>query len=271
MFRFLFTRRWLGLLLAVLVIGTACVELGLWQFRRYAERHDANDRVGANLRAAPVPLDQVMSRNAPPDVDEEWRVVTATGRYDVENQIAVLYRTRDGAPGVDVVAPLRTSSGSAVLVDRGWVATTGNGNDVGALPKPPPGTVTVTGWVRRNADPGSETTPNGSTVRAISSDAVQAVVPYPLYDGFLDLTGEKPVVHPRPATTPPPDLGSGPHFFYGLQWFFFALLALGFWCYFAWTEYRQQPRDSLPPARSQRPDAASVDRQHRAGDVAGRR
>ncbi len=271
MFGFLFTRRWLGLLLAVAVVSVACVELGLWQFRRYADRHDTNALITANLHDSPVPIDQVMSPSSPPDAAEEWRVVTATGRYDADAQIAVLYRTRDGAPGVDVVVPLLTASGTAVLVDRGWVATSGNGNDIGTLPRPPPGTVTVTGWVRRNAEGGSDqTTPREGTVRAISSDAIGEVLPYAVYDGFLEVTAEKPTGDPAPARALAPDLGSGPHFFYGLQWFFFALLALGFWCYFAWTEH-QQLRGPAGTTRSQRPNAAPVDRQHRAGDVAGRR
>ena len=269
MFRFLLTRRWLGLLLAVLVVGIACVELGLWQFRRYAERQETNARITANLQANPAPLERVMSQSGPPAAGDEWRTVTATGTYDADAQIAVLYRTRSGAPGVDVVVPLVTASGAAVLVDRGWVATAGNGNDVGPLPQPPAGTVTVTGWVRRNAE-GDETTPAGSTVRAISSAAIGEVLPYGVYDGFLDLTAEEPTVEPRPALAPAPDIGSGPHYFYGLQWFFFALLAFGFWGYFAWTEFRQS-RAGQARAGSERPGYAPVDRQHRAGDVAGRR
>lgn len=269
MFRFLLTRRWLGLLLAVLVVGIVCVELGQWQFRRYAERKETNASITANLHASPAPLERVMSQSSPPAAEDEWRTVTATGSYDADAQIAVLYRTRAGAPGVDVVVPLVTPSGTALLVDRGWLATAGNGNDVGPLPRPPAGTVTVTGWVRRNAE-GDETTPSDGKVRAISSTAIAAVLPYGVYDGFLDLTAEKPTVQPHPAVAVAPDLGSGPHFFYGLQWYFFAVLAFGFWCYFAWTEYRQH---SAGPARArlERPGDAPVDREHRAGDVASSR
>lgn len=270
MFRFLFTPRWLGLLLAVIVVSTVCVELGRWQFRRYADRQDTNALVSTNLRADAVPIDSLMSPNAPPDPTHEWRVVTATGRYDADSQLAVLYRTRDGAPGVDVAVPLVTEAGSAVVVDRGWVATSGNGNDVGPLPPPPTGTVTVTGWVRRNAEGGSDqTSADDGTVRAISSDAISQVVPYAVYNGFLDLTSESPAADPSPAMASAPDLGSGPSFFYGLQWMFFGLLAVAFWCYFAWTEFQQ--RRGAVRAGSQRPDDTSVDRQHRAGDVAGRR
>jgi cytochrome oxidase assembly protein ShyY1 len=266
-FRFLFTRRWLALLLAVAIVAFGCIELGLWQFRRYADRNSANGEITANLAAAPVPVSDVMATTTPPASADEWRVVTARGTYDGAHQLAVLYRTRNGAPGVDLVVPLRTSAGPALVVDRGWVATRGGIDAPATLPPPPRGIVTVTGWVRRDADGGSDqTTPHGGFVRAISSRAISASVPYPLYDGFLESTREQPESKPAPATAIAPDLSSGPHFFYGLQWFFFAILAIGFFVYFAWTE-RQRTLQLAPAVPSQRARQSPVDRQHRTGDV----
>jgi cytochrome oxidase assembly protein ShyY1 len=268
--RFLLSRRWLGLLLVVAVVAVACAELGLWQFRRYAERRDGNAQVTANLSARPVPVSTVLTPTAPPAADAEWRVVSVRGTYDKAHQFSVLYRTRDGAPGVEVVVPLRTASGAAVLIDRGWLSTPGGVDATTPLPAPPPGRVTVTGWVRRNADDGSDqSTPIRGAVRSISSAGLATALPYPLYDGFVEATREQPSTTPRPAPPLPPDLSSGPSFFYGLQWFFFALLAIGFWFYFAWAEYQQSQQ--TPQTASKRPRDATVDRQHRPGDVAGRR
>ncbi len=251
MLRFLLSRRWLGLLLVVIVVGVACIELGRWQFRRYDERRQENVTTERNLEAAPVSADQVLSTEHPPADDDQWRVVAAVGTYDVEHQLLVSYRTRDGAPGVDVVVPLVTESGDALLVDRGWVQTIANANQTPDVPAPPSGTVSVTGWVRLNATGSDQqVTPNDGTVRAISSDAIAPTLPYPVYDGFVDLTSEDPTTDPAPQLAEPPDLGSGPHFFYGLQWWFFALLAFGFWCYFAWVEYKElsRPRPSSQPS-----------------------
>jgi cytochrome oxidase assembly protein ShyY1 len=245
-FRFLFTRRWLGLLLAVTLLAFACVELGKWQFRRYAERHDSNASIRANLAAAPVPVSRVMSTTeAIPDT-AQWTKVVATGTYDPSHEMLVLYRTREGSAGVDVVVPLVTSSGTALLVDRGWMATAANGNERPYVPPPPSGTVTVNGWVRINATGGSVAPTNGF-VRAISSDAIKPTLPYPVYDGFLDRTKESPTVAKAPAPALPPDLSAGPSFFYGLQWYFFAVLAFGFWVYFAWTEYQQRAQAAARP------------------------
>ncbi len=248
-YRFLLSRRWLALLLAVLIVAFTCYELGRWQFHRYAERHDSNAVTKANLAAEPAPIDELMSTTSPPAKSDLWRRVEVTGSYDAQHQLAVLYRTRSGAPGIDVVAPLVTASGSAVLVDRGWLQTAGNGNQTNDLPAPPGSTVTVTGWLRLDAsDSGNRVTPSDGSVRSISSTAIASTLPYPLYRGFLDLTGESQTVKPSPAQADPPDLSGGPSFFYGVQWWFFALLAMGFWVYFAYAERNGTTRRVSDPA-----------------------
>ncbi|MGH3508141.1 MAG: SURF1 family cytochrome oxidase biogenesis protein [Nocardioidaceae bacterium] len=237
--RFLLTRRWIGLILAVLVVATACVLLGRWQFGRYDDRQHRNDTTEANLAAAPVPVQQVMATDHPTDEADEWRRVEATGVYDTSEQLTVLYRTRDGASGVDVVVPLVLDDGAALLVDRGWVPTARSGSAEADVPPPPGGRVTVRGWVRLDAE-GDGTEPNDGQVRAISSAAIEPSLPYDLLVGFLDLQEENPSASPAPEVADPPDLSGGPSFFYGLQWWFFGLLALGFLAYFARHEYHER-------------------------------
>lgn len=239
--RFLFTPRWLGLLLVVVVLGYACVRLSDWQFHRYAERADANKVVRTNLAARPVAVTDLMSTTVEPTSSVEWRTVTETGHYDASHQLAVLYRTRQGSPGIDVVTPFLLTNGSAVLVDRGWVPSQSNGNLRQKLPAPAAGQVTVTGWVRVDSNGGSDqVTPSQGSVRTIAARAVAPTLPYPVVDGFVQLTHETPASPNPPSPNGKPDLSGGPSFFYGFQWLFFALLFLGFWGYFAWAEYHER-------------------------------
>jgi cytochrome oxidase assembly protein ShyY1 len=264
--RFLLTPRWLGLLAVVVVLGFTCVKLSEWQFHRYQERKDSNSVQRANLEADPVPVSTVLSTSSEPGPDLEWRTVTATGHYDPRHQIAVLYRTRDGAPGVDVVTPFVTGSGTAVLVDRGWVSSPSNGNVDQVLPAPVSGRATISGWVRVGSDGGpSQVTPSQGSVRAISAEAIRPTLPYPVYGGFLDLTTETPPSPNPPTKVGGPDLSGGPSFFYGFQWLFFAILFFGFWCYFAWAEYQEKVkgkdagRGPRPPRKPWRPGADAED------------
>jgi cytochrome oxidase assembly protein ShyY1 len=234
--------------------------LGQWQFHRLDERRAENRTIARNLDSPPVPLDDLLAVGRPARKHDEWREVVAHGTWDDGHSIVVKYQTRDGGPGVDVVTPLRTATGAAVLVDRGWLSTGNNGGTRPKLPAASTGPVTVLGWVRLDGSGGSTNISDLAT-RAISSRAAAKVVPYPLYGGFLDLHTESPP--PAEALAPtelPDDTSEGPHFFYGLQWWFFGALAVIGFGYLAYDEWRR----SREARASESPEHAAVDRQHDA-------
>ena len=77
------------------------------------------------------------------------------------------------------------------------------------------------------------------STRSISSSAIGAALDRPVYGGFVDLQHEDP--RPAEALTQAelPELDNGPHFFYGLQWWFFGLLAIFGFGYLAYDERRK--------------------------------
>ena len=215
--------------------------LGEWQFGRLEERQAQNALIERNEAAPVTPVAELTAPGRDVAASDEWRVVTATGTYDVSDTVIVRYRTREGASGVDVVVPLVTDSGTALLVDRGWVAADNRGADAGDVPAPPSGEVTVTGWLRRDAT-GDSTAVSDQSTRAVSSDRIGDALGREVYGGFVDLRSEDPAPEQALAAPEMPDLGNGPHFFYGLQWWFFGLLALFGFGYLAWDERRGSPR-----------------------------
>jgi cytochrome oxidase assembly protein ShyY1 len=134
-----------------------------------------------------------------------------------------------------------------VLVDRGWLETGNTSASPDELPAPPAGTVTIVGWVRADAT-GRSTEVTDASTRAISSQAIGDFLDRDLLTGFLDLKSEDPAPDTPLAPTELPDLGNGPHFFYGLQWWFFGLLAVFGFGYLAWEEW-QRPRKAAEPAQ----------------------
>jgi cytochrome oxidase assembly protein ShyY1 len=273
--RFLLSRRWLLLLLTVLLLAYACLLLGRWQWHRLEGKRAGNAIIRANEKASPVAAERLLRHGVDPPDSAQYAVVSATGRYDASKTVVVRYQTRDGNAGVDVVVPLMTASGTALLVDRGWFATSNQGlTDASQVPAPPSGQVTVTGWVRQNAGGSSADVVNASA-RAISSTEIEAAIGVPTYGGFVQLLTESP----KPATpltrADPPDLSNGPHFFYALQWWFFGILALFGYGYLAWEEATgraalrraQQPaKKRMPATRSERSHHTAVDGQHGAAD-----
>ncbi|RYP87510.1 SURF1 family protein [Nocardioides guangzhouensis] len=235
---FLLSRRWILFGITVVLLAWLAWWLGEWQFHRLDERKERNAIVERNIAADPVPVAEVMRDGVEPG--EEWREVTATGEYDTGNTVIVRYRTRDGASGVDVVVPLVTSDGTALLVDRGWMATENSGTTTEDVPAPPAGQVAVTGWVRRDATGDSATVTDKST-RAISSRKISSALDLTTYPGFVELDAEDPAPGQPLEKAELPDLSNGPHFFYGLQWWFFGLLAVGGFLYLAYDEWRGGP------------------------------
>lgn len=237
--RFLLTRRWLLFALTVAALAYLATLLGQWQFHRLDERRESNARVARNLDRPPVAIDAVLRVGKAPDREDEWRRVVVHGTWDDEHTIVLKYQTRDGASGVDVVTPLRTEDGSAVLVDRGWMATENVGSERPETPATSSGPVTVIGWVRVDGS-GRSTKVHDLQARAISSREAAKALPYPLYGGFLDLHTEAPkaAASLEPVELPD-DTSEGPHFFYGLQWWFFGGLAIFGFGYLAFDEYRR--------------------------------
>ncbi len=259
--RFLLSRRWVLFALAVAVLAYGTWWLGEWQFHRLHDRQAKNDVVEANLERPATPVDDVLGVGGGADRGDEWRQVTATGEYAVDHTVIVRYRTgEDGSSGVDVVVPLVTDAGPALVVDRGFLAVDSSDGVPSAddVPAPPSGQVTVTGWVRVDGTGDSTRVSDGST-RAISSARIGEATGLEVYGGFVDLASEDPGPDEALERTETPDLGEGPHFFYGLQWWFFGLLAVGGFGYLAWDE-RRRPRGERParPTREKPPKRTNV-------------
>ena len=166
---FLVSRRWIAFALVVVFLAWVAWRLGEWQFHRLDDRRERNAVIERNEKAGADPVAEVMAPGRDVTQDSEWRIVEATGTYAVEDTVIVRYRTRDGESGVDVVVPLELDDGTSLLVDRGWFATSNRGATTADVPAPPSGDVTVTAWVRRDAE-GDSTQVSGQSTRAVNSD-----------------------------------------------------------------------------------------------------
>lgn len=208
----------------VLAVAALCVSLGLWQLRRLDERRDLNARIVEGLEAQEEPLADALDE--PPEA-LAYRRVTATGRYLPEQEVLLGPRSRDGAPGYDVLTPLLTGDGG-ILVNRGWVPFALSSPPI-AEAAPPEGDVTVTGYLlpsREAARAGPVGAAELDFVSDVDIDRLQGQISIPLAPVYLVRTGQSPALGdlPRPGTTP--ELDEGPHLSYAVQWFLFATIAV---------------------------------------------
>jgi surfeit locus 1 family protein len=247
----------LALVLGV-VIAAVCARLGVWQLDRLAQRRARNADVSARRRAAPVPVSALPSDTAA----ARYRRVILEGRFDFDNEMVLTGRSRNGAPGVHILTPLRSDGAvQAVLVNRGWVYSP-DAVTVTLADHREPSRISLSGYVQTFvASSGEPARASGSrTWRRLDGDAIAATLPYPIapfyvvaeavdsvyaaapkQPGLLAPTRED---RARPVRLPPPELGDGPHRGYAVQWFSFAAIALVGTAVLAWQDTRRRPGSS---------------------------
>ncbi len=250
MYRFLCTRRWLGFAALTVVLTAAMVGLGAWQLSRYQARHAVNARIAAAAQAAPVPVAEVLAVGRAPAPDTAWTRVQATGRYDAAHQIVARDRTVDGTVGFELLVPLVLADGTALLVDRGWLAPRSPGALI-APPAPPlpAGPVTVLGRVHlpeSRADR-PRTVNGGPEVRRISPATLAAGLPYPLLGAYVVVDSQQPAAEPVFTVIASDHQNDWLNAGYTVQWWAFAALTLGG---FFWAVRREARGDRDPDWRA---------------------
>lgn len=230
MYGFLFRPRWLAFHVLVVTAVVVMVNLGFWQLRRLDERRDFNATVELRVDAPAIPLADLLAEPGFAPDRAEWRRVTASGAY-LPDQIIVFNRSQGGRAGDNVLTPLRLDDGLIVLVNRGFVP-------LGApLPAPPATAVEVLGRARPSqlrdrgglTDAAPESGPL-TEVRRVEIERIAAQLDGDVAPIYLDLVAAVPAVAPAdPVPVPPPELGTGPHLSYAVQWFIFAIAVIVGW------------------------------------------
>jgi cytochrome oxidase assembly protein ShyY1 len=221
-FRFLSSPRWIaGIVIAVASILLFCL-LGMWQLRRLEERQTLNSMIEERSASPSVDLSALASQPGAAPGDLEWRRVTATGMYDAAAQVILEGRSHLNAAGSNVLTPLVLGDGTAVVVNRGWIA-------IDALPpSPPTGSVTVAGVLRPDEGSGVLGGGSGPVTRIGSIDLrrLAAQIDANLLPVYLQLESQVPDMGDQLLPVPLPESSEGPHLAYAIQWFLFAVIVL---------------------------------------------
>jgi cytochrome oxidase assembly protein ShyY1 len=231
-----------------------CALLGHWQLDVW-HGHRADD-AQAVTRERPVPLDDVLGRDAAFPAAGLGRPVVVTGHWDTARTVYVADRTRDGRRGYWAVTLVVTPTGSAIPVVRGWTRS------VDAAPAPPRGDASLVGILQPSEDTGStdDQGVQGDVIPALSTTVLLPRAPYDLYSGYVVATDRS-----VPGASGPPSAGNAGlatatadqlpgagstsglrNLLYALQWWVFGAFAV-----FVWWRWIQE--DVLGRRRSPRP------------------
>jgi surfeit locus 1 family protein len=224
--------------LAMLPLLALLLWLGQWQWDRAAEKQTLLDRWAGQALLAPVALPTAPDGNT--TATAQFLRVFASGAYLPDSQVLLDNQTHGGKAGYRVLTPLLLADGSALMVDRGWVALPGNARD--RLPN-----VAVSSANRRvqgrldhfrQAALREATGPllavRDNRPRVMNypdSAAVSAAIGRPVYPLVLLLDGTEPDGFVREDA---PTLSFGPerHVGYAIQWWALAVTLVLLW---SWT------------------------------------
>ena len=160
-------------------------------------------------------------------VANQWRLTNIKGTFSKDNQELVRNRYYEGKFGFEVLTLFTAVTGENFWVDRGWVAA---GKDASTPPDVPvidDGINTITARIRsENLSrqlQGSFFVTSAKSVKPDSIAKIQGVDAQPYYLDLISSSNGK--VAPL-TEIQLPELSSGPHYAYALQWLAFAVLAL---------------------------------------------
>lgn len=247
-YRFLLSRRWLGLFAFLVVFALLCGLLARWQWQRRDERLSTNHRIESNYHRDPVTLGSLLPVGQPYSESVTWRPVELTGRYLTEATLLLRNRPYDydnssfySATGYDVLVPFQLGpeagpdAGRVLLVDRGWVETGPDGGRPRSVPQPAPGESRIV--VRLQPEERRDATPTAdgqvywirpAQLTGLLGERSPAITEQNLVpDAYGQLVGEQPAATTTPRPFPEPLLDEGPHLSYSVQWVLFAVLAFG--------------------------------------------
>ncbi|MEU8840796.1 SURF1 family protein [Streptomyces roseus] len=230
MHRFLLTPRWWGINVFVALAVPVCLFMGTWQLGRFEDRVDSHKEASAGRPAAEAaaPLESLL----PVDRKTSGRLASASGEY--AEQLLVPERRLDGRSGFYVLNLLRTDSGKAVPVVRGWLPGPA---EASKAPPAPTGRVEVTGALQASESSTSKGVyaegglPAGQ-LGVIGAASLVNLVPYGLYDAWLTVQTPADGLTPVPAQAPSNtglDLKAFQNLGYTGEWFVFAAFVLFMW------------------------------------------
>lgn len=205
-----------------IIIAGVCISLGRWQLERLAQRKALNRTILSRIDRPPVDVQSVANADT-----ARFQRVLLHGRYDYDNEIVLMMRSRNGSPGVNIVTPLRLpGKDTAILVNRGWVYSP-DALDVDLTKwhgeRDTIGVGYIERFARREGVARSPTHPNA--YRWLDPDALRGRIPYPIALHYVVATTPGPI-ETTPARLSVPDLDEGPHLSYAIQWFSFAAISI---------------------------------------------
>jgi surfeit locus 1 family protein len=233
----------LVVLLAAIAMAALTARLGVWQLDRASQKNSLQAALDSRRALLPLPAAE-LAREATAAAAQHHRAITLDGHWLPGFTVYLDNRQMNGRPGFYVVTPLKLADGSAVLVQRGWLARDAEDRSRVIPPPTPEGTVSVTGRIA----------PPPARLYDLGTDA-----PGPIRQNLdLDAIALEFGLALRPLSIVQEDRSGAPadgllrewslpaahvhkHYGYAFQWFALCALVIGLYAWFQVIRPRTRP------------------------------
>jgi len=242
-YKFLLSGKWIGAFGLCVLFSLLCVYLAGWQMDRKEALDYRNSRISQNYDASPEPFSEAGHYFQDYQQDKQWTPISMRGSYHPKDQILVRNRPHDGSIGFEVLVPFTTTSGTTVVIDRGWVpAGDSNAKPASAVPPPPEGNVTVVARLQASEADTGKSAPPGQ-IASVDVKRLGQNLGYPVAEsGYGILASEDPAPASSPSQLSEPEQDAGPNLSYSMQWYAFSVLVF---VAYAWCARQKVRNDRL--------------------------
>lgn len=201
------------------------VSLGFWQLNRAEQKRDIQQSLSSQ-QALPALTWQQYQKAMAEGHPVTFRRIRLDGQFDSERSYLIENKTNQGRLGYHLITPFYLTDGSAVLVNRGWLAGTGYRDQLPEISTPTK-EQSITGWlVEPSNNPFLQDAPAavGSWPRlrlALSVATVEEELQRPFLDQQLQLSEESTAA--LVIDWQPINMSATKHVGYAVQWFSLAI------------------------------------------------
>jgi surfeit locus 1 family protein len=236
------------------VVALGCASLtarfGVWQLSR-AHAKLANEALIAERSVEPPLSGDALARDAAAGEQQWQRHIALTGEWDAAHTVFLMNRSMGERSGFYVMTPLRLADGSAVVVQRGWIARD-DAEPMKAPPVPvPSGPVKVYGhvapwpshWIDIGHGPGGPVRQN-LELAPFTAESGLALRPVTVVEDATAANAGDGLRRDWPS-------GNGgvsvtTNYGYAVQWFAMSIAFLGLWVWLQFIRPRQLARSDSP-------------------------
>lgn len=190
-----------------------CLIAANWQYERHQSRSELSSQISESLN-----MDTTNLNND--TLESIWRKVEISGKLTSKPKLA-RQRPLNGSNGFWVVSTLQTPQDKKFPILLGWIPAATSADSIVLPPELPTEAIQVIGITRELEKFRSTVGLPLGQISSLDAENLDTKANF-----FVQALQVSPNLDPAIKYVPIPNISTGPHFFYAIQWLVFGLIAI---------------------------------------------